>query len=95
MKGQTLETILREEFDCSESEGALILPEGLRVTLLVNTGNSTLPLVRVRRVALHDNHLEVVTAEERYFIDTVDVFAVKQENFEPRNVNSRPGFHRE
>jgi hypothetical protein len=94
MKIHTFEIILKDEFDCEEQDGFLVVPAGVRTTVLVSSGDSLMPVARVRRVRITDDFVELISEEERYFVTPMDLFAVKQEDYEQEKTATRPGFNR-
>lgn len=94
MSPETLEKILIERFDAAREGDAIIIPDGTRVTLLLVAGEALMPVTRVREVSFSAGYLALTTEEQRYFIDAVHVLGVRQEDYQARSQDSRPGFHR-
>lgn len=94
MKIHTFEIILKDEFDCEEQDDFLVVPSGTRVTVLISSGDSLMPVARVKRVRVTDHFVEIIADEERYFVTPMDLFAIKQEDYEEQKNASRPGFNR-
>ncbi len=93
MTPEVLEEILVDQFDAEKEGGDLVIPEGKRVTMLLVAGDSLMPVTRVRRITFTTDYVSVTTEEERYFIDVGRVFGVRQDDYEARPAESRPGFH--
>lgn len=94
MELNVLEDILTNQLGAESAAGALSLPDGRRVTLLIETGDGIMPVGRVRSVELGETYVTVTTEEQRYFLDPNVLFAVRQDDIEERAAESRPGFHR-
>ncbi|MGM0555639.1 MAG: hypothetical protein ACQEVA_04585 [Myxococcota bacterium] len=94
MKIHTFEIILKDAFECEEQDGFLVVPSGTRLAVLVSSGDSIMPVARVRRVRITDDYVELVAEDERYFVTPMDLFALKQEDFEQDKAAPRPGFNR-
>lgn len=93
MSPEVLEEILVEQFDAEKDGGDILIPTGKRVTLLLQAGDSLMPVNRVRRISFTTDYVAVTTEEERYFIDVSRVFGVRQDDYEARPADARPGFH--
>ncbi|QDG54602.1 hypothetical protein FIV42_28805 [Persicimonas caeni] len=93
MTPEVLEEILVEQFDAEKEGGDLLIPTGKRVTLLLQAGDSLMPVNRVRRISFTTDYVSVTTEEERYFIDVERLFGVRQDDYEARPADARPGFH--
>lgn len=93
MSPEVLEEILVEQFDAEKDGGDILIPTGKRVTLLLQAGDSLMPVNRVRRISFTTDYVSVTTEEERYFIDVSRIFGVRQDDYEARSADARPGFH--
>ncbi len=93
MSPEVLEEILVDQFDAEKEGGDILIPSGKRVTLLLQAGDSLMPVNRVRRINFTTDYVAVTTEEERYFIDVERVFGVRQDDYEARPADARPGFH--
>lgn len=93
MTPEILEEILVEQFEAEKEGGEVLLPSAARVTLLLTAGDSLMPVNRVRRISFTTDYVSVTTDEERYFIDLERIFGVRQEDYDARSAESRPGFH--
>jgi|GEM_PF-3337602 len=94
MSPETLREILISQFDAAVEGDEIIIPEAKRVTILMIAGESLMPVGRVRSVRFNEAYLAVSTDEQRYFVDPAQLFGVRQEDFDARSKDSRPGFHR-
>lgn len=94
MRPEIVEEILVEQFEARREDGELILPESKRVTLLLIAGEALMPVSRVRRVLFSAAYVCIATDEQRYFVDPAQLYGVRQDDYEVRAVDSRPGFHR-
>lgn len=94
MRVEIVEEILVEQFEARKEDGELILPESKRVALLLIAGETLMPVSRVRRVRFTDAYVCITTDEQRYFVDPAQLLGVRQDDYEARSVDSRPGFHR-
>lgn len=93
MTPEILEEILVDQFDAEKEGGELMLPSGGRVTLLLVAGDSLMPINKLRRLSFTTDYVAVSTEEERYFVDPERIFGVRQDDYESRPADSRPGFH--
>jgi hypothetical protein len=93
MTPEVIEEILVEQFGATKEGGDLTIPTGKRLTLLLVAGDSLMPVNRVRRISFTTDYVAVTTEEERYFIDMERVFGVRQDDYEARSADARPGFH--
>ena len=93
MTPEVLEEILVEQFDAEKEAGEVLIPTGTRVTLLLETGDSIMPVDRIRRLSFTTEYVSVTTDEERYFLDVERIFGVRQDDYEQRPAEARPGFH--
>jgi hypothetical protein len=94
MSPEVIEEILVEQFNAEKEGGDLLIPTGKRLTLLLMAGDSIMPVNRVRRISFTTDYVSVTTEEERYFIDLERIFGVRQDDYEARSPDARPGFHR-
>lgn len=94
MKIHTFELILKDDFGCDEEDDFLVVPASTRLTVLLSSGDSLMPVSRVRRVRITDDFVEIIAEEERYFVTPMDLFAIKQEDFQQDKAAPRPGFNR-
>jgi hypothetical protein len=75
-----------------ETDGVYITGETATVDVLLKAGNSgPVPIARVKRVALHAEHLELETDEHSYLVPPESFFGIKWTAKETRV--SRTGFH--
>ena len=93
MTPEVLEEILVEQFDAEKEGGDILIPSSKRVTMLLVAGDSLMPVNRVRRISFTTDYVAVTTEEERYFIDVARIFGVRQDDYEARPADARPGFH--
>lgn len=93
MSPEILEEILTDQFDAEKDGGEMLIPEGKRVTLLLTAGDSLMPVTKVRRISFTTDYVSLVTEEQRYFVDVNNIFGVRQEDYEERRADARPGFH--
>lgn len=87
----TIVAILTEELGASAEEGRYVLPEGKKVTFLIQGADTAIPVSKVRRVEISD-FLKVTTDENAFFVDVHAVLAVRLDNPEVAG-EKRPGFH--
>lgn len=93
MTPEILEEILVDQFGAEKDSGQLVLPRDQRLTLLVEAGDSIMPIDRMRRIGFTTDYVTVITEEERYFLDVEHLLGVRQDDFEARTGDARPGFH--
>jgi hypothetical protein len=93
MSPETLEEILVGQFGAEKDGGEIMIPESRRVTVLLLAGESLMPVGRVRRISFTTDFVAITTDEQRYFLDAEHVFGVRQDDYDERSADSRPGFH--
>ena len=94
MRIHTLEVVLRDHYDCDEEDGTFYVPSDTRLTLLITSADSVIPISRMRRLEVNDDYLVVVGEDTRHFIDPDVIYALREEDYEETGNDSRPGFHR-
>jgi hypothetical protein len=93
MTPEVIEEILVEQIGAEKDGGELLIPAGKRMTLMLTAGDSIMPVNRVRRITFTTEYVAVTTEEERYFLDVERIFGVRQDDYEARSADARPGFH--
>ncbi len=92
MNAKTLKEILENKFEAESKDGAVQLPSGARVTLLVEFGREVLRVARVRSVQFEGDWVAIVGESDSIYVDGSSKFAIKTEGNVGRE-EQRPGFH--
>lgn len=92
MNVMTLRSLLVNDFDAKEADGALEVPQSTRLTVLVTFGQELLRVSKLRRLRIHDDYVAIIGESDAIYVDPDRQFAVKSEGAEVRP-DVRPGFH--